>query len=124
MGIVPDSIHAEYQEYRERCLEVADAPQNSIKTLIQQDDTIQQLERFLALPSAEPVNVTSLSIIASTILEIIKSGNPPVKFDAIRKSRKWGEEPPVTSTIKAGISELISLKLIDGDNENGYVPTA
>lgn len=128
LGIVPDSIHAEYQEYRERCLQVADAPQNSIKveqkTLIQADDAREQLERFLALPSAEPVNVASLSIIASTILSIIKSGNPPVRFDAIRKSRKWGEKAPVTSTIKAGISELISLELIDGDNENGYVPAS
>ncbi|MBD2527370.1 hypothetical protein [Nostoc sp. FACHB-133] len=128
LGVVPNSIYAEYQTYRERCLEVVDTTQNSInveqKTSIQQDHTRQQLERFLALPSAERINTLNLSIIASTILEIVKSGNPPVKFDAIRKSRKWGEEAPVTSTVKAGISELITLKLIDGDNENGYITTA
>ncbi|MHC5722633.1 MAG: hypothetical protein ACYTXY_00430 [Nostoc sp.] len=119
LGVVPNSIHAEYQQYREQCLQVVEQ-----KTSIQQDDTRQQLEHFLSLPSAERVNIPNLSAIASTILEIIKSGNPPVKFDAIRKSRKWGEEAPVTATIKAGISELISLELIDGDNENGYIPTA
>ncbi len=128
LGVVPNSIYAEYQTYREQCLEVVDATQNSInveqKTSIQQEDTKQQLERFLALPSAERINTLNLSIIASTILEIIKSGNPPVKFDSIRKSRKWGDEAPITATVKAGISELITLKLIDGDNENGYITTA
>ncbi|MHC5822146.1 MAG: hypothetical protein ACYT04_41450 [Nostoc sp.] len=119
LGVVPNSIHAEYQQYREQCLQVVEQ-----KVSIQQDDTKQQLERFLELPSAKPVNTPNLSIIASTILEIIKSGNPPVKFDAIRKSRKWGEEAPITATVKEGISELISLELIDGDNENGYIPTA
>lgn len=128
LGVVPNSIHAEYQTYREQCLEVVDTTHNSIKveqiTSIQQSDTRQQLERLLELPSAERINTLNLSTIASTILEIIKSGNPPVKFDAIRKSRRWGEEAPVTSTVKAGISELITLKLIDGDNENGYITTA
>ena len=128
LGIVPNCNHAEYQTYREQCLEVVDATQNSIKveqkTSIQQEDTRQQLERFLALPSAEPVNTPNLSIIASTILEIVKSGNPPVKFDSIRKSRKWGDEAPITATVKEGIRELILLELIDGDNENGYITTA
>jgi hypothetical protein len=119
LGVVPNSIHAEYQQYREQCLQVVEQ-----KTSIQHDDTRQQLERFLSLPSALRVNIPNLSAIASTILEIIKSGNPPVKFDAIRKSRKWGEEAPITATVKAGISELITLKLIDGDGENGYIPTA
>lgn len=119
LGVVPNCIHAEYQQYREQCLQVVEQ-----KTSIQQSDTRQQLERLLALPSAEPVNIPNLSIIASTILEIIKSGNPPVKFDAIRKSRKWGEEAPITATVKAGINELITLELIDGDNENGYITTA
>lgn len=118
LGVVPNCIHAEYQQYREQCLQVVEQ-----KTSIQQDDTRQQLERFLSLPSAERVSPPTLSAIASTILEIIKSGNPPVKFEAIRKSRKWGEEAPVTATVKDGISELISLELIDGDNENGYIPT-
>ncbi|MCW5318470.1 hypothetical protein GTQ43_33580 [Nostoc sp. KVJ3] len=127
LGVVPNSIYAEYQTYREQCLEAVDATQNSVveqKTSIQQSDTRQQLERFLELPSAERVNIPNLSIIASTILEIIKSGNPPVKFDAVRKSRRWGEEAPITATVKEGISELITLKLIDGDNEIGYTPTA
>ncbi|MHC5779645.1 hypothetical protein [Nostoc sp.] len=119
LGVVPNSIHAEYQQYREQYLQVVEQ-----KTSIQQDDTRQQLERFLELPSAKPVNTPNLSIIASTILEIIKAGNPPVKFDAIRKSRKWGEEAPITATVKDAIGELVSLELIDGDNENGYVPTA
>lgn len=128
LGVVPNSIHAEYQTYREQCLEVVDPTQNSIKveqkTSIQQSDTRQQLERLLELPSAERINTLNLSIIASAILEIIKSGNPPVKFDAIRKSRKWGDGAPITATVKEGISELISLELINGDNENGYITTA
>lgn len=127
LGVVPNCIHAEYQTYREQCLGVVDATQNSIKieqkTSIQQDDTRQQLERSLELPSAERINTPNLSIIASTILEIIKSGNAPVKFDAIRKSRKWGESAPITATVKDAIGELVSLELIDGDNENGYIPT-
>ncbi len=116
MGIVPNSIHAEYQTYREHFGEQ--------KTLIQQNDQRQQLERMLELPSAEGIKTLNLSITASTILEIIKTGNPPVKFDAIRKSRKWGEETPITAIVKEGINELISLELIDGDNENGYISFA
>ncbi len=119
LGVVPNSIHAEYQSYRERSLQAGEQ-----KTSIQQGSQWQQLERLLELPSAERVRTLNLSITAATILEIIKTGNPPVKFDAIRKSRKWGDETPITATVKEGISELISLELIDGDNENGYVPTA
>jgi hypothetical protein len=116
LGVVPNYIYAEYQQYREQSLQVIEQ-----KTSIQSVDTRQQLERLLELPSAEPIRTLNLSMVASTILEIIKSGNPPVKFEAIRKSRKWGEEAPITATIKEGINELISLELIDGDSENGYI---
>lgn len=124
LGVVPNSIYAEYQSYREQ---VVDAPRSSIKieqiTSVQQDEQKQELERLLELPSAEPVKTLNLTMVASTILEIVKNGNPPVQFEAIRKSRKWGEEKPIAVTIKEGISELISLELIDGDNENGYTFT-
>lgn len=115
LGIVPNSIHAEYETYRGQYLQAGEQ-----KILIQQNDQKQQLERLFELPSSERVRTLNLSLTASTILEIIKTGNPPVKFDAIRKSRKWGNETPITATVKDGISELISLELIDGDNENGY----
>ncbi|MHC5833693.1 MAG: hypothetical protein ACYT04_000000101285, partial [Nostoc sp.] len=55
LGVVPNSIHAEYQQYREQCLQVVEQ-----KTSIQQDDTRQQLERFLSLPSAQRVNTPTL----------------------------------------------------------------
>ncbi|MBC1222326.1 hypothetical protein [Nostoc sp. UCD120] len=119
LGVVPNSIHVEYQTYREKSLQIGEQ-----KISTQQDDTRQQLENLLALTSAERVKTLNLSMTASTILEIIKSGNPPVKFDAIRKSRKWGEEMPITATVKEGINDLISLELIDGDNENGYIVIA
>lgn len=119
LGVVPNSIHAEYETYRGQYLQIGEQ-----KTLIQQDSQRQELERLLELPSAERVKTINLSMTASTILEIIKTGNPPVKFEAIRKSRKWGEEKPIGATVNEGISELISLELIDGDNENGYISFA
>jgi len=61
-----------------------------------------------------------LTKVAATILEIIKSGNPPIKFDAIRKSKRWKDGSPISATVREGLDELISKELITGDNENGY----
>ncbi|MBD2168619.1 hypothetical protein H6G04_30020 [Calothrix membranacea FACHB-236] len=61
-----------------------------------------------------------LSEIAQTILDIIKSGNPPTSFESVRKSRKWGDDKPTREDIRQGINELISSEFIEGDEEEGY----
>jgi hypothetical protein len=116
LGIVPEFISDEYQGYKNQCLDVVDAVVEDSQS-DKQLDARQQLETLFQLPSA---STPSLTKVAATILEIIKSGNPPIKFDAIRKSKRWKDGSPISATVREGLDELISKELITGDNENGY----
>lgn len=120
LGIVPDSIYAEYQTYRTEV--TPDSMTNNPPQPTQQPSQVEtqmMLEYLLTLSSAERTITHQTSRTASIVLEIIKAGNPPIKFDAIRKSRKW-DETPASATVKSGIDELISKELIEGDSEAGY----
>ncbi|MHC5862413.1 hypothetical protein, partial [Nostoc sp.] len=117
LGVVPEFIRDEYKGYRSQCLESADFVKDAVADDNIQDDTRQQLESFFKLPSAY---TPALSKVAATILDIIRNGNPPVKLETIRKSRKWGDKTPPMAEIKSGIDELIQKELIDGKSENGF----
>ena len=64
-------------------------------------------------------NNPNLSDRASKVLEIIQSGTEPVGFEAIRKSRKWKDNPS-TGTIKGALDELTIKECISGDRDTGY----
>lgn len=64
-------------------------------------------------------NKPSLSDRATKVLEIIQSGTEPVGFEAIRKSRKW-EDNPSTETIREALNELTIKECIAGDRTTGY----
>ncbi|MEH2101536.1 MAG: hypothetical protein V7K76_17670 [Nostoc sp.] len=117
LGVVPEFIRDEYKGYRSQCLESADSIKDAVADDNIQDNTRQQLESFFKLPSAY---TPALSKVAATILDIIRNGNPPVKLETIRKSRKWGDKTPPMAEIKSGIDELIQKELIDGESENGF----
>lgn len=61
----------------------------------------------------------TLSDRAAKVLEIIQSGTEPVGFEAIRKSRKW-EENPSTEVIREALNELTIKECISGDRSTGY----
>lgn len=63
-----------------------------------------------------------LSAIALIILQIIKSASKlPINFEAIRKSRKWKQQPEKKALL-AALAELILSQKIVGDEESGYIP--
>ncbi|MEJ1930533.1 hypothetical protein WDZ92_09630 [Nostoc sp. NIES-2111] len=68
----------------------------------------------------DDVPTVQISSIAMSILEIIKSGKPPVSFEAIRKSRKWGDNTPAREAIREGLLELVRMEKIVGNLESGY----
>lgn len=62
-----------------------------------------------------------LSDSAKLVLFIIQyAQKQPISFDAIRKSRRWGEKAPSFATVRVAISELLALEKINGDEKKGY----
>jgi len=63
-----------------------------------------------------------ISSIAMSILEIIQSGKQPVSFEAIRKSRRWGDNAPAREAIREGLLELVRMEKIAVVNCNHKRP--
>jgi len=91
-----------------------------------QKTIIQQLEdSFNSDTNAQKIEEIPLPVKAQIALTIIQNcQNPPVKFDAIRKSREWSRnqlDNPSSSQVKKILSFLIVQELIDGSESEGYV---
>lgn len=87
------------------------------------DDDSSSLQSETADPFAgilDDLPTVQISSIAMNILEIIKSGKPPVSFEAIRKSCRWGDNTPAREAIREGLLELVRMEKIAGDLESGY----
>lgn len=119
LGLVPKFVSDEYQGYRNSVNVEAEALENEENSSARANDNNarEKLELFFKLPSA---NAPTLSKLATTILDIIRNGNPPTKLESIRKSRKWGDKAPAMTEIKSSVDELISKELVEGSSEDGY----
>ncbi|MHC5917745.1 MAG: hypothetical protein ACYTXE_43795, partial [Nostoc sp.] len=126
LGLVPEFIYDEYQGYRNTVnveSETVEGEEDNTVTNSQQLTDKQRLESLFNMPSDTIPTRHDISKIAATILDIIRNGNPPIKFDAIRKSKRWKNNAPISATVREGIDELISKELIEGNNEIGYTVT-
>uniref|UniRef100_A0A0C1RP42 Uncharacterized protein n=2 Tax=Tolypothrix TaxID=111782 RepID=A0A0C1RP42_9CYAN len=89
-------------------------------------DAVAQLESAFKIEAAEPeiievddpLDESSLT----KIVEIVHSAiAKPVKFDAIRNSRKWDGNKPGTKQLRKALSILVEAGRLHGNEEAGYL---
>jgi hypothetical protein len=85
---------------------------------------ISQIENnFLAAPheDIEPLETIKDEDLNQIVLIVASATSVPVSFDAIRKSRKWGEEnKPSVRYERATISALVQAEKLHGSEKDGY----
>lgn len=79
------------------------------------------LERLFSLPSVQEIKPLPNHPLTATIIEIMTNAQSDVvKFDAIRMSRKWGDDKPKSDQLKEALKLLVQSEKIDGSEGDGY----
>ncbi|NJL11392.1 MAG: hypothetical protein HC908_18005 [Calothrix sp. SM1_7_51] len=125
LGIVPDSVYEEYQNYRSIWTNKASKDVAALEKIfnLEASNIHEQITKIVDnhVADSSEDNAVNLSETAQIILEILQaSTKESLNFHAIRNSRKWGDNKPVTDDIKAAIKELTREVLIEGTGNGEF----
>lgn len=135
LGIVSSEVREEYEKYRHQWDNevhepasvhltngaLSDRMLNTLYKIPVHISDMERLERSFSLPSVQEIKVLPAHPLVSKIIEIINaSSSGSIRFDALRKSRKWGTENPKSEDIKEALKLLVEAEKISGSDDEGY----